>query len=246
MKKKLRSQSGASLILALLLFLVCAVLGSVVLTAGTAASGRLSELASMDQRYYAVTSAVGLLKNELDGKTVTIVRTKTVKETYDSSTEEYSCGAPEYAVFNPDSPSMKNLSNLSYLTEQTVHFLFGAAIPTDCTQKQCWEASFNSSGKTFPEMQYTLSMSGSPPAGVTANDLKVNVKSKMDPHGGITLTVSNAEGDSKYSIKVILVPSVYETTSTEIKGPDESGNLLIITTTETKRSVVTWKVQGIQ
>ncbi|NLC32861.1 MAG: hypothetical protein GX781_06145 [Clostridiales bacterium] len=42
---KLRSRTGASISFALLLFLVCAVLCSVILTAATAASGRMSSLA---------------------------------------------------------------------------------------------------------------------------------------------------------------------------------------------------------
>lgn len=61
LKKKIRSQTGASLTFALLLFLVCAVVGSVVLTAGTAAAGRMSKISEMDQRYYSVNSAAKLL-----------------------------------------------------------------------------------------------------------------------------------------------------------------------------------------
>ena len=60
-RNKIRSRRGASLTFALLLFLVCAVVGSVVLVAGTAASGRMSQIAEMDQRYYSVNSAARLL-----------------------------------------------------------------------------------------------------------------------------------------------------------------------------------------
>ena len=49
--EKLKSSRGASLMMALLLFLTCAVVGSAVLTAGTAASGRMSKIAENDQRY---------------------------------------------------------------------------------------------------------------------------------------------------------------------------------------------------
>ena len=61
LKQKLKSQTGASITFALLLFLVCAVVGSTVLVAGTAAAGRMSKVAEMDQRYYAVNSAARLL-----------------------------------------------------------------------------------------------------------------------------------------------------------------------------------------
>ena len=65
---KLKDQSGASITYALLLFLVCAVVSTVVLAAGTAASGRMSQSVESDQRYYAVTSAAEYLKKQLDGK----------------------------------------------------------------------------------------------------------------------------------------------------------------------------------
>lgn len=68
LRKKLTSQSGASITYALLLFLVCAVVSSVVLAAGTAASGRMSQSVESDQRYYSVTSAAEYLKKQLDGK----------------------------------------------------------------------------------------------------------------------------------------------------------------------------------
>ena len=66
-REKLRGDRGASITFALLLFLVCAVVSSVVIVAGTAAAGRMSDLTEMDQRYYAVTSAAELLRTELCG-----------------------------------------------------------------------------------------------------------------------------------------------------------------------------------
>ena len=75
MSAKIRSNRGASLIFALLLFLVCTVIGSVVLAAGTASAGRMSKLGESDQRYYSVTSAAQLLAKELTDKEIRIVRT---------------------------------------------------------------------------------------------------------------------------------------------------------------------------
>ena len=75
-RRKLGSQAGASITFALLLFLVCAVISSVVIVAATAAGGRLSKLAEMDQRYYAVTSAAELLKHEIDGKTMIVTQSR--------------------------------------------------------------------------------------------------------------------------------------------------------------------------
>lgn len=81
LRAKLKSESGASITYGLLLFLVCAVLSSVILIAGSAAAGRIANLAETDQRYYSVTSAAEFVKDSIDGKTVTKV---IVHETDDS------------------------------------------------------------------------------------------------------------------------------------------------------------------
>ncbi len=60
---KLKSQNGASFSFALLLFLVCAVVSSVVLAASTASMGQFAGQGKADQRYYAVTSAAGLFSD---------------------------------------------------------------------------------------------------------------------------------------------------------------------------------------
>ncbi|MBQ9521839.1 MAG: hypothetical protein IJR72_04630 [Oscillospiraceae bacterium] len=75
LKRKLRSSQGMTLLLSLLLFLVCAVAGSVVLAAGTATSGTLSERAKLDQRYFSVTSAAELIRQKFDGKSVRVTVT---------------------------------------------------------------------------------------------------------------------------------------------------------------------------
>lgn len=67
LKRKFNNQKGASITWALLIFLVCTVVGSAVLVAGTAAAGRMSRLADSEQRYYAVTSTADLLQTVLKG-----------------------------------------------------------------------------------------------------------------------------------------------------------------------------------
>lgn len=79
MKNKIKSQKGASITFALLLFLVCAVISSIVIVAATAVGGRASQMAELDQRYYAVNSAAELLRDVLEQQTVTVTTgTKTV------------------------------------------------------------------------------------------------------------------------------------------------------------------------
>lgn len=83
-KKKIQSERGASITFALLLFLVCAVVGSAVLAAGSAAAGRMSKIAENDQRYYSVNSAARLLIDLVEGDEV-----KVTKET-DASGDTFS------------------------------------------------------------------------------------------------------------------------------------------------------------
>ena len=64
-KKKLSDNSGASLLIALLFFMICAVIGSMIITISMAASGRMQNLKDNQQSYYTVYSAVKLLTQEI-------------------------------------------------------------------------------------------------------------------------------------------------------------------------------------
>lgn len=63
--RKLHSQRGVTMLLALAFFLVCLCLGSVILTAATASAAKERDRYSRQQAYLAVASAARLLKGEL-------------------------------------------------------------------------------------------------------------------------------------------------------------------------------------
>lgn len=65
---KLRSKSGASIILALLLVLITSTVGVVILASGTAASGRMARLWEDERHYMLVTSAADVLIDEINKK----------------------------------------------------------------------------------------------------------------------------------------------------------------------------------
>ena len=104
-RRKLRSQKGASITFALLLFLVCSMVSIVVVVAGSAAAGRMSQRAETDQRYYAVTSAAELLCDDFKGKTVTVEYTR------EGSEEDPNVDAIK---ISPTSDSTKTYSNTDY------------------------------------------------------------------------------------------------------------------------------------
>ncbi len=64
-RSKLRDKSGVSVLMGLLFMLVCLMVGTVVLTASTAASGKLASLQESEQNYLTVASAARLLKKRI-------------------------------------------------------------------------------------------------------------------------------------------------------------------------------------
>ena len=94
-QRKLHDRSGATLTVALLFFIMCAAAGSVILAAATTSTGRLAELQASDQNYYAVVSAAKLLRDEIDGQTISVgqTETKTVTTTRKEKTEKDENGA---------------------------------------------------------------------------------------------------------------------------------------------------------
>ena len=106
-KNKIKSNEGASITFALLIFLVCAVVSTIVIVAATASAGRMSQAAKMDQRYFSVTSAAELLKNKLDGQSVIVKRVKKYETVKTSSSPTMS---------NPTSDGPKLISDKTEFT----------------------------------------------------------------------------------------------------------------------------------
>lgn len=66
-REKLHSRTGASLLIALLFFLVAMTVGAVVLTAASANAGRIQKNRQEQQNYLAVASAAELVKEDIAG-----------------------------------------------------------------------------------------------------------------------------------------------------------------------------------
>lgn len=128
-RRKLRSRRGASITFALLIFLVCAVVGSVVIAAGTATSGRLAgsaesgkvgTMVEMEQRYHTVNSAAELLKKELTSGKTTAEIIKTT-ETTTKTTSHYDVDANgNVFLSSTDEPDVN--STVTYTPKSAVSF----------------------------------------------------------------------------------------------------------------------------
>ena len=81
--KKIGGRSGATMLFAILVFMLCALTGVAELTAAAANSGRYTHVKEEQQEYLSMSSAVNLMREELVGKTFTAQVTKT--ETKDAS-----------------------------------------------------------------------------------------------------------------------------------------------------------------
>lgn len=89
LRNRIRSNSGATILLALLFFLLCAMAGSIILSAGSAAAGRISGLKETEQSFYSVTSAAQVLREEIEGQEF---------RAYTETIDGVSTGGPVYEV----------------------------------------------------------------------------------------------------------------------------------------------------
>ena len=198
-RQKLHSQAGASITFALLIFLVCTVLCSVILTAATASSGRMSGIAEADQRYYAVTSAAELLKDLINGRSVTIekIYTGTKTETHD----ETPGGTPD-------------TTPTEYIIESTN---IVKTDPTDPELNSFLEDAANKYDSGGGAGSYTLTSSAdlNTALGIEAdsNLLSVQISEIVDATGNITMTVGN-----DYKLQLLFSASVVGPNSIETAG----------------------------
>lgn len=264
MKRKLQSRRGASITFALLLFLVCAVIGSVVLIAGTAAAGRVAGLAKSDQRYYSVTSAARLFEEKFDETNITIERTHTYSKIASTPITVYATtGAVSYGETQikdpipPDDDYTDVLSN-SGMTTAEVNLDSSAVRPRDMLEyfarrlvygdgtpgATSWEKDFPAI--TAPEKKNFV-LSG-------VDGLSVDVKATLNTNGALTLLFTNTnDGDGKYmpfTLEMVMSADIDNSTSqTENAGePGRIGNTVNVVTDYkvVKTTSITWRVVSLE
>ena len=249
-KNKLHSRTGASVSFALLLFLVCAVLCSVIITASSAASGRMSRISESDQRYYAVTSAAGLLQDLIDGKTVSIV---TVTET--PCKTKYTNGSAGETETDED-----NIVSKTYLVaDKTAGEIAETdltdtakidVVPADSFPTDAAKTVYN--GAAGSDRTLTLTLSSNAP-DIDAELLTVLLTEKIDNDGNIVFSISKGSGSSesrRYTIYVTFTADLIETsgTKTEVVSTtaiDENSYYLETSMIETTVKTLTWNLNSI-
>ena len=251
LRKKLKSQRGASIIMALFLFLICAVVGSLVLTAATAAAGRKALAEQTDQRYYSVDSAAGLICDLVTDSSVKVLRMQTQVTEVTDYLEQDETGSSRWVdssaeVLEPE----YGLSFPEYTDRDNDLLVFAAEnlIPgyDDPGQDYGFDSEISGSGasKTF---------SVASPAGLIAETdtsfLDVAVEMTVSENGDLVFTFSSG-GTRPYVLKEVFRLLYSETASSKAKESnhslEEAGESTFtdtysITETVTKEGVFQWE-----
>ena len=204
-KRKLKNQTGASITFALLLFLVCAVLSSVIIVAATAASGRMSKIAETDQRYYAVTSAAELLKNLFKEPHDTVSVVEVIETPYtitytDGVADPPVTGTPVTKVYIVADKKAAEISKSDYKndddTDKTdvllkVDGVVNASFKNDTLQKDAAKNVYDDT--PLNDRGLTIESTFFSDADLDYDALSVTIKEKLDTNGNLQFTLYNSK-----------------------------------------------------
>ena len=219
---KLHNSDGASITFALLLFLVCAVVGSVVLTAATSASGRISKTSEIDQRYYSVTSAAEYLKNSIEGKKIKL---------------EWNEGNNKFEpAKDTDTTAPKFLQSIA----MNIADAWPQTSYADGAEKKTFADSI--SGLSAVSLA-PLNLSVSGPAGTDYSGLSATINESLYNDGSLVLDLKSSDG--KYSMRMIFGSDLklLNSTITDYKAGASSVDEI---KNETHTLAVSWTLTSLQ
>lgn len=197
--EKLRSERGASISFALLLFLVCAALSAVILVAATTSAGRMSSIAETDQRYYSVTSAVEFLRDSLSSSKVSVITV---------NGEEYLFDKPMNQIRNTDIEGM--------VVDKTADESAESDPKAQNPGKKITGINSDTLTSYFATKPDGVKLTLEPDVGVagSSDPLSVTIEKGTDSDGNLLLTVYNTAGKP---YKVMLVFEMV--TDTDVRPP---------------------------
>ncbi|MBQ7603974.1 MAG: hypothetical protein IJU75_03380 [Clostridia bacterium] len=252
---RLGNIKGASITVALLFFILCAVIGSVVLTAGTAAAGRVRRLAEGDRSYRCVLSAAETLRDLIDGRQTEVLRTRlanyTVTSEYQVDEDGVASRTSEQPVesektysynFSIDGASFTLRDNL--LWDAAISLIFGQK-STDAGK---WENEYGVTEEVSLS-QFTVTPVDFEPktaVTVTAKLLSLTAGNVMQ----LTLTDGTTTFTINCQAQVSEDLSVHtETSQLSVNPPDNTGKyhrVDAVTDSETKQAVIRWTVTSLR
>ncbi len=207
--KKLNSQSGASILVALLFFIVCIVAGSVVLASASAAAGRSAHLTDTEtlKNQYAVDSAASVLKTQIEKDEVLIkIEGESALQNTIESANNASVSSWNVTVVKND-----NQHDDSYL--QTL--VKGYLLSEDALKRKNYDDIFTKQDLFYYTNKGQVVVVSIDSTGVP--DVKANGSLKED----MSLSIDLEANDAKTSLKGNVQAQVVEET-THIQSPEES------------------------
>ena len=224
-KRKLNSEQGASITMALLIFLICTVVGSAVLVAGTAASGRMSKAAEYDQRYYAVNSAVRLLRDMIEGQKIKVVKNSTGYSLYDMSAAENGSGTGG----SGETGGTGGTSG----TEESGVLIDPSQYNSSFTTEAAFRIVCQSSTLPFPRhMELTAT------ADALGDSVDVTIDETIKPDGSMVFLVTKETDSNPYAVEITFAMDKDE--QSVITGTADG------TQTETVTTTLQWKLSDIK
>ena len=125
--KRLKSENGASLVAALLFFVLCGVAASMILAAASASAGKMQQVPVTDQKRFAVESGAAFLRDELsDSKTavkITDVRVVDSREEEPDYSEEYVYTGGETLIIMRMGNIWKDKAGISVISFRVFHWV---------------------------------------------------------------------------------------------------------------------------
>ena len=214
--EKLKSRAGASLLFAILVFLLCVLAGTAALTAAAANSGRYTHLEAEQQAYLAVSSAAKLFRDEfVNSKYTATVETK--KES-NPTTGDKTAGAVKDGKIDAADPAKSPFPDLTIPTYYKDYLDSAVGV----------KEGVPGSSVTSAPGEFT----------VTFEEIEVKVTCEAS---GYNLTFTFTQGDS-YKTELTLVGTA-NSSAPDVKTEEDAATNTTTTTT-TKTVTVTWQEEN--
>ena len=179
-EQKLRSQEGASLMVALLFFVMCAAVGSMILAAASSSSGRISGLETGSREQEELQLYAGYLEHELTGDNAYVSQTlegQTVSEYY---------SADPLAI----SDVLKVLASKQYQSQyEAIQALGSHYWGTDTGNANIWEAHQEELTKNSKTLTRTYRISRTAASSGLTHDARAVIAMQSDYRTTITVTL---------------------------------------------------------
>ena len=232
----LGNESGASLVAAILFFVLCGVGASVILAAASASAGKMKKVPEADQKRFAVESAAGFLRDELKDSRNTIKITE--KKEKDSRDETPDYQTPVYTYSN--GTALDDTKNILDSCVEQIYYSFPEEDDPDT--EPCESA----------QQEFLLSVQKQSGTDTLHYDqLETKVDFVMDSDYKITAVISDNQTDDAHPEdrceRILTVPSkVQVDEDVDVKDyeeTDENGDVTAewTVTTTTRTTTIYWE-----